>query len=96
MQFRDDFLFCKILTERPDIAKELLELILNVRIEKVVPQKQKSIEITAEGREEGREAERTKMIQKLISKNYTKEQIFDLGYTEAEYAEAEKELVETV
>ena len=92
MQFRDDFLFCKILTERPDIAKELLELILNVRIEKVVPQKQKSIEITAEGRE----AERTKMIQKLISKNYTKEQIFDLGYTEAEYAEAEKELVETV
>ena len=50
LQFRDDFLFCKILTERPDIAKELLELILNVRIEKVVPQKQKSIEITAEGR----------------------------------------------
>ncbi|MBR1693101.1 MAG: hypothetical protein IJ711_10090 [Lachnospiraceae bacterium] len=29
LQFRDDFLFCKILEERPDIAQELLELILN-------------------------------------------------------------------
>lgn len=50
LQFRDDFLFCKILTENPDIAKELLEMILQVKITKVIPQKQKAIEITAEGR----------------------------------------------
>lgn len=50
LQFRDDYLFCKILVERPDIAKQILELILNVKIKKVVPQNQKSIEITADGR----------------------------------------------
>lgn len=50
LQFRDDFLFCKILTENPDIAKELVELILGIAISKVVPQKQKPIEVTAKGR----------------------------------------------
>jgi len=50
LQFRDDFLFCKILVERPDIAKEILEIILGVKIKKVVPQNQKMIEITADGR----------------------------------------------
>ena len=38
------------MVENPDIAKELLELILNIRIKQVVPQKQKTIELTAEGR----------------------------------------------
>ena len=50
LQFKDDYLFCKILTERPDIAKELVELILGVKIREVVVQKQKPIEITADGR----------------------------------------------
>lgn len=50
LQFRDDFLFCKILFENPDIAKDLLEMILNIKIKKVIPQKQKAIEITAEAR----------------------------------------------
>lgn len=50
LQFKDDFLFCKILVERPDIAKELLEMILGVKIKKVVPQNQKAIELTADGR----------------------------------------------
>lgn len=50
LQFRDDFMFCKILTERPDIARELLELILDVKIRKVIPQRQKVIELTADGR----------------------------------------------
>ena len=36
LQFRDDFLFCKILGNNPEIARELLELILNVKIRKVV------------------------------------------------------------
>lgn len=50
LQFRDDFLFCKILVERPDIAKDLLELILGTPIRKVVPKSQKTIEITADAR----------------------------------------------
>lgn len=50
LQFKDDFLFCKILVECPDIAKELLEMILNVKIKKVIPKNQKAIEMTAEGR----------------------------------------------
>lgn len=32
-------------------------------------------------------------IQRMLSKGYTKEQILDIGYTEAEYEEAEKELL---
>ena len=50
LRFQDDFLFCKIMTERPDLAKELLELILGVKIREVVPHRQKPIEITADGR----------------------------------------------
>lgn len=36
--------------ENPDIAKELLELILGFPIKKVIPQKQKAIDITVDGR----------------------------------------------
>lgn len=50
LQFRDDFLFCKILTENEDITKELLELILGIKIGKVRVAKQEPIEITADGR----------------------------------------------
>ena len=50
LQFKDDYLFCKILGERPDIARELVELILGIKIRKVIVQKQKPIEITADGR----------------------------------------------
>lgn len=50
LQFRDDFLFCKILESNPDIAKELIEMILNVRIKHVIVQKQTSIEIVSEAR----------------------------------------------
>lgn len=49
LQFTDDFLFCKILEERPDIAKELVELILNRKIRKVVVRKQETIELTSDG-----------------------------------------------
>ena len=45
-----DFLFCKILVHNLDIAKEILELILNRHIVRVAVQKQQSIEITADGR----------------------------------------------
>ena len=50
LQFTDDFLFCKILTENEDITIELLELILGKKISIVKPENQKSIEITEDGK----------------------------------------------
>ena len=50
LKFTDDFLFCKILEEHPDIAKELVELILNRSIQKVVVKKQEAIELTSDGK----------------------------------------------
>lgn len=50
LKFTDDFLFCKILQGHPEIAKELIELILRRRVRKVVIRKQESIELTADGR----------------------------------------------
>lgn len=38
--------------------------------------------------------ERIEMIQKMISKKYSKEDIFELGYTEDEYSEAENQLMQ--
>ena len=35
LQFSDDFLFCKILTTRPDLCKRLLELILKIQIDRI-------------------------------------------------------------
>ena len=48
--FSDDFLFCKILTENEDITKELLELILDIKISSVRVNKQEVIDLTADGR----------------------------------------------
>ncbi len=42
----------------------------------------------AEGLAEGMQRERVDTIQRMIRKGYSKEDIFDLGYTEEEYAEA--------
>lgn len=51
LRFIDDFFFCKILMKNKALCKELLELILNVKIEKIVfTEEQKPIEITADGR----------------------------------------------
>lgn len=50
LQFRDDFLFCKILESRPDLTKELLELILGIGIKEVKVQKQLPIEIINKAR----------------------------------------------
>ena len=49
-----------------------------------------------EGREQGREEERISAIQKMLKKNYSKEQILDLDYTEDEYFQAETELLQLV
>ena len=51
LDFTDDFMFCKVLTADPDLTRRLLELILGLRIRKVVfPEAQKTIEITSDGR----------------------------------------------
>ena len=51
LDFTDDFMFCKVLTADPELTRRLLELILGLRIRKVVfPEAQKTIEITSDGR----------------------------------------------
>ena len=50
LQFSDDFLFCKILTENEDITRELLELILDTKIGGVRVNKQETIDLTSDGR----------------------------------------------
>lgn len=51
LTFTDDFMFCKVLENNEDICRQLLELILEVRIRKVVVlNKQQTIDITAEAK----------------------------------------------
>ena len=35
LDFTSDFMFCKILVNNPELCKELLEIILNVKIRKL-------------------------------------------------------------
>ncbi len=48
LSFIDDFLFCKILENNLDICKELLELILNIKIREIKVERQKSIDVTSD------------------------------------------------
>lgn len=51
LDFTDDFLFCKILTNNLDLCRQLLEVILDMKIQKVkLPENQKTIKITREGK----------------------------------------------
>ena len=51
LTFTDDFMFCKILSNHEDLCKELLELILGIRIRKiVVVNKQQEISSTADAK----------------------------------------------
>ena len=51
LTFTDDFMFCKVLSNNEDICKELLELILGIRITKIVViHKQQEISITADAK----------------------------------------------
>lgn len=51
LDFSNDFMFCKILTNRPDLCKELLEIILDIKIRKLeCLNKQAPIEITSDGK----------------------------------------------
>lgn len=44
LTFTNDFIFCKVLENSPDLAKELLEIILGFKISKVKVQKQKVLD----------------------------------------------------
>ena len=51
LNFTDDFMFCKILQNDPDLCRELTELILSRKIGRIVSiDRQKAIEITADGK----------------------------------------------
>ena len=51
LNFTDDFFFSKILMKNQRICKELLEMILKIKISKIVfAEKQKPIEITSDGK----------------------------------------------
>ena len=51
LTFTDDFMFCKVLSNNEELCKELLELILGIKIRKiVVVNKQQEISITADAK----------------------------------------------
>ena len=51
LTFADDFMFCKVLQNNPELCKEMTELFLGRRIGEIVTiNKQKPVEITADGR----------------------------------------------
>lgn len=51
LTFTDDFMFCKTLSTNLDVCRQLLELVLDIRIREVkLAQPQKAISITADGR----------------------------------------------
>jgi hypothetical protein len=56
-----------------------------------------AVERYAERRtEEGRREERLNIICNMIQKNYSKEQVLDIGFTEEEYTQAEASMLATV
>ncbi len=51
LSFADDFIFCKILTSKPELCKELLSIILKKDVKKITfPEGQKSIKKTKDGK----------------------------------------------
>ena len=51
LDFTDDFMFCKVLTNNPELCRELLELIIGRKVGEFLQiEKQKQIEITADGK----------------------------------------------
>lgn len=51
LRFNDDFMFGRVISEYPDICKELLEVILDTKIEAIYPETQKSITATVDGKD---------------------------------------------
>lgn len=52
LKFTNNFVFCKVLENNLDLCRELLELILKVKIKKVeLSDKEKVLDITPDGKE---------------------------------------------
>lgn len=52
LKFTNNFVFCKVLENNLDLCRELLELILKVKIKKVeLADKEKVLDITPDGKE---------------------------------------------
>ena len=52
LKFANNFIFCKVLENNLDLCKELLELILKIKIKKVVlADKEKTLDVTPDGKE---------------------------------------------
>ena len=51
LKFTNNFIFCKVLENNLDLCKELLELILKIKIKKVVlADKEKTLDVTPDGK----------------------------------------------
>ena len=51
LTFTDDFLFCKILTSNLELCRQLLELIIGIKIKEVkLAEAQKAVSVTYDGR----------------------------------------------
>ena len=51
LRFTDDFMFCKIMLDNKDICKEVIELLLGIKVHDIqYPEKQKTIELTSDGK----------------------------------------------
>ena len=51
LSFTDDFMFCKVLVNNPDICKELVEMIVGRKVKTIVnPDNQKTIDMTSDGK----------------------------------------------
>ncbi len=51
LEFTDDYMFCKVLTENPDICVELVELILGRQVERIEGlDEQKGVKLTPDGK----------------------------------------------
>ena len=51
LTFSDDFMFCKVLSTDLELCKDILQMILDVKIREVrLSEAQKSVEITPDGR----------------------------------------------
>ena len=88
LTFTDDFMFCKVMQNNPDLCKHLIELIIGKKITMITyPDTQKAIEITADGK-----GMQTSMLSNLNKRARYYQGMIDLNTIErgADYKELRK------
>lgn len=51
LTFADNYIFCKVMEESPEICKEMLELLLNIKIDRIeIPQSEKTMKVDYDSR----------------------------------------------